>query len=35
MRHVKVRALEDIDVGQFTAWVEEAIAVDAVASELA
>ena len=30
MRHVKVRALEDIDKVQFAAWVGEAIALDAL-----
>ena len=28
MRHVKVRALEDIDRGQFESWVREAVALD-------
>jgi len=29
MRHLKVRALEDIDAGQIAAWVGEAVAQDA------
>ena len=28
MRHVKVRALEDIDMAQFASWVNEAVALD-------
>ena len=28
MRHVKVRALEDIDEAQFAAWIGEAVAND-------
>lgn len=28
MRHVKVRALEDIDTGQFASWVSEALTLD-------
>ena len=29
MRHIKVRALEDIDPAQFASWVTEAAALDA------
>ena len=28
MRHVKVRALEDVDNERFAAWAREAIALD-------
>ena len=28
MRHLKVRAPEDIDPGQLTAWIDEAVALD-------
>lgn len=28
MRHVKVRALEDIDTDQFESWIREALAID-------
>ena len=29
MRHVKVKALEDIDMDRFSSWIAEAIALDA------
>ena len=32
MRHVKVRALEDIDADQFSTWIEQALALDKEAS---
>ena len=28
MRHIKVRALEDVDNDQFTSWIRQAIALD-------
>jgi hypothetical protein len=28
MRHVKIRSAEDVDLARFTAWVEEAVALN-------